>query len=285
MDNLLFDQARTFILNNARLLERRQFSFLFENGTRESVLVALRAYQNPDGGFGNALEPDKRTSSSQPIDQEFALRVMDITGLDVDLTHQMCHYLATVTTPTGGVPFVLPTVRDAPRCPWWNCPDDPPDSINPTASIAGILHKHHFQHPWLDAATDYCWRAISKMQDASDNDLLCVVLFLEGVPDRNRAAREFERIGEWVKQHAALDPDAPGYVHKPLGWAPSPSSMCRSLFDDLIIEKHLDALIAQQKSDGGWDINWTPASPADEFECRGIVSLINLRILKAYRRL
>ena len=69
MNSRQLENAYTFILNNARLLERRRFAYLFGGGPREPVLAALRAYQNPDGGFGNALEPDKRTPTSQPIDQ------------------------------------------------------------------------------------------------------------------------------------------------------------------------------------------------------------------------
>jgi len=53
-------KAQDFIWCNARLIERYLFTLLFANGSREPVLAALRAYQNEDGGFGNALEPDKR---------------------------------------------------------------------------------------------------------------------------------------------------------------------------------------------------------------------------------
>ena len=53
-------RAREFIWRNGRLLDRHLFACLFDGGQREPVLAALRAYQNADGGFGNALEPDKR---------------------------------------------------------------------------------------------------------------------------------------------------------------------------------------------------------------------------------
>lgn len=137
----VLEQARRLLLSNARLLERRHFAFLFEEGPREAVLTALRAYQNEDGGFGNALEPDKRCLESQPIDQEIALHVLDDVGLEDDMVQSLCDYLVTITTEEGGVPFVLPSVRNAPRAKWWNTEDDPPASINPTASIAGLLHK------------------------------------------------------------------------------------------------------------------------------------------------
>src|SRR5512139_1184324 len=141
MNNALLANAYTCLLNNARLLERRLFEHLFLGASPQPALQALLAYRNPSGGFGNALEPDKRTASSQPIDQEFALRVLDDIGFDAGIAVQTCDFLETITTAEGGVPFVLPTVRDAPRAPWWDTDlDEPPASINPTASIAGLLH-------------------------------------------------------------------------------------------------------------------------------------------------
>src|SRR5262245_53215702 len=195
MSTNILESAEIFIWNNARLLERHLFSFLFKEGPRQNVSAALSAYQNEDGGFGNALEPDKRTRTSQPVDQEFALRILDEVGFDAAIAERVCDFLMGITTKEGGVPFVLPSVRDAPRADWWNTEDDPPASINPTASIAGLLHKHKFQHPWLDQATAYCWRKIEESQEESDHSLLCAALFLEHVPDRDRAERAFRHVG------------------------------------------------------------------------------------------
>jgi hypothetical protein len=45
-----------------------------------------------------------------------------------------------------------------------------------------------------------------------------------------------------------------------------PISLCRSLFDDPLIELHLDMLAAQQQSDGGWHISWPAISATSELE-------------------
>ena len=277
--------AQTFMWNNARLLERHLFVFLFQQGDPEPVHRALLAYQNQDGGFGNALEPDKRTASSQPIDQEMALRVMDDSHFDARVALQICDFLETVTTDEGGVPFVLPTVRDAPRAEWWNTElDDPPASINPTASIAGLLHKHRVHHPWLERATDYCWKHVEHLQTIGGHDFLCIQLFLEHLPDRERAERAFERVSRQLLEgdHIAYDPSARVYVFMPLTYAPTPQSMSRRLFDGETIERHLAALAGKQQADGGWPIAWPAVSPACELEYRGIVTVNALKTLKAY---
>lgn len=283
----LLDSARMFILSNARLLERRRYDYLFGEGDRRQVLAALLGYQNPDGGFGSALEPDKRTDTSQPIDQELALRFLDEIGGEREVARRICDFLATITTAEGGVPFVLPTVRDAPRAEWWNSEsDDPPATINPTASIAGLLYKQGVAHPWLDRAAAFCWRQIEEGELAG-HDFFCVLLFLEHVPDRLRAEQAFEHVSRQLLDSGtvAFDPAAAGYVFMPLDFAPVPSSLARRLFDDATIEKHLAALESRQQPDGGWPITWPPVSPGCELEYRGIVTVNALKTLHAYGRL
>jgi len=281
----ILESAQTFILSNARLLERHLFAFHFRQGDPDPVRAALLAYQNADGGFGNALEPDKRTASSQPIDQEIALHVLDDIGFEARIALQICDFLETITTAEGGVPFVLRTVRDAPRAEWWDTDlEAPPASINPTASIAGVLHKYRVSHPWLARATDYCWEYIEHLQIRSGHDFLCVQSFLEHVADRGRAERAFERISAQLLEggHITYDPSASGYVFMPLVYAPSPQNMAYRLFDAATIQNHLAALANKQEEDGGWPISWPAISPACELEYRGIVTLNALKTLRAY---
>jgi hypothetical protein len=284
MTNTL-NSARTFLLNNGRLLERRLFEFHFKSGSAEAVLAALRPYQNADGGFGNALEPDKRTPSSQPIDQEIALRVMDDVGFNDAIVQRVCDWLTTATTDEGGVPFTLPTVKDAPHAPWWGTDDPhPPANINPTASIAGLLHKHGGRHTWLGRATDYCWRVIETTDIEEPHALVATLTFLQHAPDRVRAERAFERVAASVMKIVALDLNAQGYLHRPLEFAPRLDSIARKLFNDDVIATNLDFVQAQQQADGGWPIAWPTVSVTNEMEYRGVVTLGALRMLRAWGR-
>ncbi|HET6185944.1 MAG TPA: hypothetical protein VFE59_02975, partial [Trebonia sp.] len=61
-----FAAGDRFMLNQARLLERRLFATCFLGQRAARVVDALRGYQNDDGGFGHALEPDKRCPASLP---------------------------------------------------------------------------------------------------------------------------------------------------------------------------------------------------------------------------
>jgi hypothetical protein len=287
----ILERAADFIWRNARLIDRQRFASLFREASAAPVVTALRAYQNADGGFGNALEPDKRSPDSQPVDVETALRVLDELEDEAiwrdPLIERVVGFLEGITTPEGGIPFVLPTVRAYPRAPWWETEDNPPASANPTAAIVGLLRKHGIRHPWVDRASDYCWRAIAEGASTEVHELAAIATFLENAPDRPRAEKEFDRIAErlFAAGLVELDPNATGYVKKPLDWAPTPASWYHHLFDDQVIAANLDALIARQQPDGGWTISWPPLSPLVELEWRGFVTVEALKTLKAYGRL
>src|SRR5437588_499975 len=69
------DSAERFMLATARLLDRHRLAVVLHGAPVTPVLDALRAYRNPDGGFGHALEPDVRAPESEPAATLHALEV------------------------------------------------------------------------------------------------------------------------------------------------------------------------------------------------------------------
>ncbi len=202
-------KATDFIWRIARLLERRRFAYLFLGGEKQAVVEALRPYQNPDGGFGNGLEPDVRAPVSQPVPTWTALCVLDeAEAFDDPMVTRACDYLLSITTPEGGVPFVLLSVRDYPHAPWWETGEQPPASLNPTAAIAALLHKHRVEHPWLTIATEYCWRQLDALDQTSPYEMRAVLPFLDFVSDRKLAEQVFARVGPKILEQklVALTP-------------------------------------------------------------------------------
>ncbi|GGS93461.1 hypothetical protein ACFFV7_21925 [Nonomuraea spiralis] len=282
MDTL--DRAAQFLRLHGRLIDRLRFEALFAGGSRERVLDALRCYQNPDGGFGNALEPDLRGAGSQPQPVEVAFWILDeLDAFDSPMVAAACDYLSGITAAGGGVPFVLPSVRDTPRAPWWQTADDPPGNLNPTAAIAGLLHKHGVTHPWLGPATDFCWSRVAHLTETSPYEARALLVFLEHVPDRERALAEFARLREAVLATVTFDPHAEGAVHHPLDLAPAPSAL--PLFDAATLDTHLDVMEAAQTPEGGWLPNWAAWTPLVLHEWAGYLTVQRLRTLRAYGRL
>ncbi len=62
----MLEKARGFIYKNARPLDVARWNYLFENGDSTEVMKYLLSYQNEDGGFGHALEPDCWNEKSTP---------------------------------------------------------------------------------------------------------------------------------------------------------------------------------------------------------------------------
>jgi hypothetical protein len=280
--------AAAFVAANARVLDRRRFQRLFEDGPTAPVRDAVAAYRNDDGGFGHALEPDCRAPGSQPAAAEMALRVLDeADAWDKDLVRGACDWLMAVAPAEGGAAFVEPTLAGWPHAPWWVPEEGHPASLIATGMIAGTLHAHGVSHPWLDGATEVMWNRIGAMNETSGYEMFGVLRFLQHVPDRDRAREAFVRVGPLLIERnlVALDPEASGEVHGVLDFAPEPDSLARSLFDDVTVKAHLDHLAQAQRDDGGWTFNWPAWSPAAELDWRGFLTVDALRVLRANARL
>jgi hypothetical protein len=78
------DAAERFMLANARLLDRHRLAVVLHGASTGPALEALRAYGNPDGGFGHALEPDVRAPESEPASTLHALEVLIGLGVRDD---------------------------------------------------------------------------------------------------------------------------------------------------------------------------------------------------------
>ncbi|MGE5829220.1 MAG: hypothetical protein ACM30G_12800 [Micromonosporaceae bacterium] len=295
MSDNIFSAGRAFLDREARLIERRLAPVLFDGADPGGVIDAVRAYRNPDGGFGHGLEPDKRCPASLPIDVESALDILwlaaggaadRVGALGIErLVGSACDWLGSVAAPDGAVPLAFPVVESYPRAEHWSDWAYAP-GLNPTAGLAGRLHRMGFSHPWLDRATDWVWAQLESGFDEDAHALAEVLLFLAHGPDQARAQAVSKPVGAWLgrAQWYRADPTDPGYGVTPLHLAPSPGSLWRQLFDDATIDGHLDRLIRDQQTDGGWAITWEPPGTAALQEWRGIETLRALRTLRAYGR-
>lgn len=282
-----FLAASRFLDREARLLERRLFAVRHRDAPVAGVISALRAHQNSDGGFGHGLEPDKRCPASLPIDTEIAFQALATAGAaDASLLGPACDHLASVTV-DGAVPLAFPVIEGYPRAAHWTDWTYVP-GVNPTAGLAGLLHRLGFDHPWRDTATRYCWDTIDsgKLPDEA-HALSEVLVFLAHVPDRDRALAAAPSVLDQLAAHPLFHPTPrPGeYGLTPLHVAPAPDSPWRAHFDDERIEAHLDHLAAAQGEDGGWPVTWEPPSEASRLEWRGMVTSQAIDTLAAYGRI
>ena len=145
-------QARNFVYRNARPLDIARWKYLFEGGGREDVLTALAAYQNEDGGFGHALEPDCWNPDSSPIQTWVATQIIEEVGLadrEHPIVQGILRYLASGKDFDGHTwANTIASNNGAPRAPWWDYAPDGETSYNPTACLVTFLLK--FAEPGSD---------------------------------------------------------------------------------------------------------------------------------------
>jgi hypothetical protein len=283
----VLEHAADFIWRNARLLERTLFERLFRNGAAEPVLNAVRAYRNSDGGFGHALEADIRAPGSGPLHCEIALRTLQQAGIrDAGIAIGVCDFLDSVARPNGSVPIALPDILAYPRAAHWATLSQDDGDVNPTASLAGLLHWHGITHPWLSRATTWCWEQIERPIDEA-HTLRTALAFLQYVPDRPRAETLAGPVAEqaFTARYFNAEPAATSYGLTPLHLAPAPDAAGASASPAPLLAVHLDHLPAHQQAGGGWPIAWQPPGPGAAMEWRGAMTLEALTILRAYGRI
>lgn len=285
------EAAITFVSTHARLLERRRLSVLLgDRSEAAGVQAALDAYRNPDGGYGWGLEPDLRSSTSQPVAAMHALEVLaDIHDVTSPRPVEICDWLARHSLADGGVPFALTHLDTAGSAGHWTGADSSVSSLTMTAQLAGQalrlapLRPDVAKHPWLAAATDYCVAAIEDVDGSNAYELMFVLHFLDAAAGQDeRAAALVGRVAGLVASDGPthVSGGAEGEVLNVLDFTPYDGAASRAFFDPTALAADLERLAGDQRPDGGWDVDFTIFSPAAVPEWRGYATVQSISILR-----
>lgn len=289
------DQVTGFMATHSRLLDRRRFELLLGCGTAEAALTALAAYRNADGGYGSGLEPDLRSGSSQPVSALHAFEVFEEIAPDTASgAILLCDWLASITLPDRGLPFGLPISDPAGCAPFFVAVDPTRSSLHMTSMLAAIAHriarhdKTVADHGWLATATEYSLRCIRHLDGPGHAlEFRFALQFLDAVHDLVPGAdAELRRLGGFLPASGSMPVEGGGAdeaMHL-LDFAPEPHRPIRQLFPATAIEAELDRLVAAQRADGGWTVDWGSFSAAGAFEWRGWATVRALKILRANNR-
>lgn len=281
-----FEKAANFIWENGRLLERRLFEYFFQGVSKSHVLNALQAYQNEDGGFGHALEPDVRTPESQPLYVEFALRTLYEAKIkDADLAYKVCDYVSQIADLNEGIVTLTPSSRHYPRALHWNNPASEQASFSRLTSIVGLLNWQGIQHPWLEQAVKVCLKHIQSTRCDDAHILLNAFCLLESLPQTEEIQTLYAKLADDLYQPNFFCSEAPpkNYGLTPLDFAFVPDSYCRKMFSEQTIRDHLEVLDSQQEEDGGWEISWEPPGEMARLEWRAYRTLKCILTLESYK--
>ena len=261
-----FQNAKSFIMDQGRELDQRRFEFHFEAGSANAVLAALASYQNEDGGFGNSLEPDIRTSTSSAIATTVGFQVLREIRAPVGhtLVRKGIEYFVTTYDEARQIwPIIPPEVDNAPHAPWWNYENSAETFgqflVNPRAEIIGYLHEFSDGVPtkWLKPLAAAILEHLDSLPDEMEmHDILCFVRLAETeiLPNRDQVWEKLARVA--ALQVARNAEQLTGYVLKPLWLVSSPESpLAAGLKNE--VEMNLEFEIEQQGEDGSWAPNFS----------------------------
>ncbi len=231
-------------------------------GSAEAVMVALIAFQNPDGGFGHGLEPDMRSPASTGIAASIGLRVL--TRVATPARHPTVvgaiEWLAGALDRENGVwPIVCQAVELAPHAPWWTWSEALAANwngfhFNPTAEILAHLYRYRAATPpeVLSCAEDGLRRKLAEPELIENAyDLKCAIRLAEGDGLPADLAKSLEAL---VRRSIAAHDPADAHA-SPFDAAATPASPFADLVDGRI-EAALGRLVDSQAEDGGW--TWNP---------------------------
>lgn len=151
--SISFDSASNYILNNARQLEKYLFENTFIKPCEDKIIRTLALYQNDDGGYGNALEPDFRLPTSTAQATLYALRILDKLNASESTQEQMVkalHYLKDSYQETlKGWESVTKEVDMYPHASWWSYKVNPVKyNGNPSIELIGYIMKY-CENDWI----------------------------------------------------------------------------------------------------------------------------------------
>jgi hypothetical protein len=277
--------AERFVLTHARLLERCRLGVLLHGAGPAATLAALAAYQNDDGGFGWALEPDLRGPHSETTSTLDALELLaELHVLDSAPARQALSWVATVVGADGGVPFVLPASLAFPRAPWMQ-PSEGGSHL--TFGFAAVARRARCSEPWVGAAEQWCWERLSDPSGIDGYLLKYALLFLDAHGSDDATVTTLARLRDLVGPDGSVP--VPGGTEDekltPLALSPHPGAPSRSLFSEQQIGADLDRLAGGQLSDGGWTVDFLQWCPAQGLDWRGLVTVQALSTLREHGRI
>ena len=303
MSREAFDRAAHFMRHEARPLEWALFEHHFLDGSRTQVLAALVPYQNADGGFGNALEPDMRAAASTVLATTNALAILRQVGASEEtsgLPAALAYLVDTYDVEKERWPIISPGVEDAPHAPWWDYAASEQNFggfwANPRAAVVGYLWQYRklVPSPFVEEALRATTADLmAYAQHMEMHDLMCFVDLLEtvGLPDETRQDM-VDKLRRAVARSVVADPAGwDDYNLKPLTVVRSPASPLVPAIDPAAMDANFDYLRRQQGEDGAWRPNWSwdfvdAAAWADaEREWKGVLTLRNLMTLRAFGRI
>lgn len=300
-----FMTIQLWMYRNARPFDLARWRYHFDGADSSTVVGALASYQNADGGFGHALEPDAWNPYSSPIQTSTAIeRIEEIGGLSYDhpMVIGILKYLFSQNDfADSRWATTVASNNDYPHAPWWHTASDSPErsAFNPTSILVGFILKYALPDSILHRKGLALAQELTLLHKAKPlldmHPLLCLDFLYDRILETGLGNEIwFEGAIEKLHadMHALITQDLNHwneYACLPTIFITSPN---HELYHALKSEtdKDLDLKVSNRNNDGIWDISWGWGAYPESFAIsanwwKAHLCLRNLLILKNFNQL
>ncbi len=269
--------AIKFVLENARPLDLAVYKYFFEDESNQTVIDELSKFQNADGGFGHALEPDFFNPNSSPIatnDAIITLSRVNALDRDSDRVKGIVRYLSSHDSFDEDKKrwlFAIDSNKDYPHAIWWEKKGDGISKFNPSVSLAAFMVCYGNHTSLYEEIIKESFDYLKNSGEVSGDDVNCYLLAYELLTSNN--------INDIVNLDAFKDllcKAIENCICKDISkygveYVPMPSTIFTGRYMEFITPE-IKSLIAAEKDilgklqmeDGGFDITWKWYTPYPE---------------------
>jgi hypothetical protein len=287
-----FRRARDFVKAHARPIDRALFEMSFEGAPPERVLDELAAFQNDDGGFGHAMEPDFRLRASSPMATSAGLHYAAEAGAaaTTPLVRRALAYLVdTLDRENGFWHRTSIEVNDEPHAPWWHVAAPRPPSADewphPSAELLGYLYRwgSEVDRGLLESVSS---RALWSLENGpgpnSAHNMPCWQRVYPSLPTNLQAA-----VFAYLQAGVRVLELPPRDEMRMIWLTPTPTSPIAQAAEGHPIREYIGAEVQKQSPDGSWQPNWQWGQYPEAWEVAkrewaGKITVDVLRALKAW---
>lgn len=295
MKKVNLNHIASWIHRNARELEIAIWKHHFENGNKEDVVNALMYYQNEDGGFGNAVDPDNWNVNSLPMATLFTINILkDIEFYDMQhpIYLGIKKYIDTELNFPDECAFTVPTNIDYPHASYYNHDEN----YNRTESTGVILGFSSFiiEHYGDSKIYSETLELVPKMMEHLYSDNLGdmgptgYISLINSMKHKQIQGYDYEkldlRLKELVNNSIQRNPEQwPYYGYRPSDYIKSKDSIFYEDNKD-IVNVELDFLQDTLPENDVWPISWSWFENNEKYPKESIISGAWWKSIKAIER-
>lgn len=265
------EQGLSFTEQQDAALPTALIRHLWFDGDPTDVVAAMATYQNPDGGFGNRLEPDIHAPESNPFAARLAMQVMLSIPAEatIGLRAQLGNWLGANQHADGDWHFSEAT-RSGFMQPWFAAWQHP--SLNPACCVLGLAAANGIASSRMKSVVSTLWNEKASLEQARVGSFYELLPYVEYTLGAQVSEEYLDAIASNITNIGDDFEDAGHFFDLAMGG----SEQITDRIPESLITRWVDRLLQEPSDDGGWpspyNDNWRGWSTATN-----LVTLARLR--------